>query len=116
MRSVRCGCENRAWNRCNLNAMKQRSRPTEYLARALAVALALAIFVALLAFSIVLFAVAATAAVLLFGYLWWTTRRLRAEARAGARAAGEAPAGGEGAAKEIIEVEVIRVTERTERE
>jgi ABC-type bacteriocin/lantibiotic exporter with double-glycine peptidase domain len=96
--------------------MKQRSRLAEYLVRALAALLAVAIFVALLAFSIVLFALAATAAVLLFGYVWWTTRRLRAEARARSKAAGRAPGGGEGAGKEIVEVEVIRVTERTERE
>ena len=50
----------------------------EFFLRGLALVLALAILVTLLVFSLVAFAVVATAALLLFGYVWWKARRLRA--------------------------------------
>lgn len=58
--------------------MNQRGRLAETLMRGLGLALGLVILVALLVLSLVVFAVVATAAVLLFGYVWWKARRIRA--------------------------------------
>lgn len=58
--------------------MSRRSGLAELLMGGLALVFALAIFVALLVFSLVAFAVVAMAALLLFGYVWWKARRARA--------------------------------------
>ena len=58
--------------------MNHRGGLGEILMRGVALMLAVAILVALLVFSLFVFAVVATAALVLFGYVWWKARRARA--------------------------------------
>jgi hypothetical protein len=71
--------------------MIQRGRLAELFMRGLALALGLLILVAFLVFSLVVFAVVATAALLLFGYVWWKARRIRASAQGAPAPGGKRP-------------------------
>jgi len=74
----------------------------------------LALFVAAFVFASVILAVAATVALVLWGWLWWRTRDLRrAVAERQASMAGEAR---DRAAGSVIEGEVIRTETRLERD
>lgn len=57
--------------------------PPNLLQRILGAMLGIALFIAAFIFASVLLAIAATAALLIWGWLWWRTREVRRAARAG---------------------------------
>ncbi len=79
-----------------LNGHRARSYAPGFLGKVLAGAVGVVLLLTALAFSLVLFAVALTGGLVLWGYLWWKTRTLRKQMR-------ERPLGGH-----VIEGEVIR--------
>lgn len=79
------------------------------LGRILGIAAGAVLLVAALMFSVVVFAFALAAGLLVWGWLWWKTREVRRQMREQmeAQRMGEAPPGGR-----VIEGEVIRDEER----
>jgi len=57
--------------------------PSDLLQRIVGAMLGIALFVAAFIFASVLLAIAATAALLIWGWLWWRTREIRRAAREG---------------------------------
>jgi len=57
--------------------------PSDLLQRIVGAMLGIALFVAAFIFASVLLAIAATAALLIWGWLWWRTRDIRRAAREG---------------------------------
>ncbi|MGA8005517.1 MAG: hypothetical protein WCA17_05420 [Burkholderiales bacterium] len=57
--------------------------PRSLLQRIVGAMLGIALFIAAFIFASVLLAIAATAALLIWGWLWWRTREIRRDAREG---------------------------------
>jgi Flp pilus assembly protein TadB len=67
--------------RLGSNGRKLHLQPTGFMAKVVTVAMAALIVVAAFVFSLLVLAVAAAGGLLIFGYVWWKTRKLRRQLR-----------------------------------
>lgn len=93
---------NESFVRAYQRLMGSAAQPPSLLQRIAGVVLAATVFVLMLMFSVVAFAVVAAAGTVIGGWLWWKTRGLRRQMR-------ENPPGGL-----VLEGEVIREVDTTE--
>ncbi|HWH48424.1 MAG TPA: hypothetical protein VN664_11525 [Burkholderiales bacterium] len=84
----------------NRNGASSAASASSWLGRVLTFGMGVLLLVVGLVFSLLVFALAATAAVLIIGFVWWKTREQRRQMRA-------APTGGR-----IIDGESVRETRR----
>lgn len=72
---------NESFVRAYQRLMGSAAQPPSLMQRIVGVVLAAAVFVFMLMFSVVAFAVVAAAGVVIWGWLWWKTRDLRRQMR-----------------------------------